>query len=73
VFSLFHYLYTFKWRKRGTANGVFEKWDKQDIKIITDSSIQPASSLHPPPQQYLGQRLSRGRIALSSKKILFFF
>jgi len=44
---------------KGTpANGVFEKWDKQDIQKITGSSIQPASSLHPLPQQYQGLQLS---------------
>ena len=48
-------------RKGEPANGVFEKWDKQDIQKITDSATQPASSSHPQPHQYKGQRFSRGR------------
>ena len=59
VFSTF---YTFLSGERETAaKGVYEKWDKQDIKIITGSSTQPASSSHPQPQQYQGQRPSRVR------------
>lgn len=43
------------------ANGVFEKWDEQNIQEITDSSAQPVSSSHRQSQQYQGQRSFRGQ------------
>jgi len=41
--------------------GKLQGQDNLKIPFIANSSTQPAFSSHPQPQQYQGQRLSRGR------------